>query len=201
MNNFHARIYGEAMAIAQSVGVEQSMPRLAGRQQHRHKIQAQNVSDYFCLNLTIPLLDHLISELTSQFDDNSSQVTLEFSSLLPSSIGSSQNAKSKDDIKTIVQLYEDDLPSLLSLDAELDLWLHHWKAEPQLASELSTPCKTLQFADKDFYPNINVFLRIMATIPVTSCECERSISFLGWIKTSLRSTMGQDRLNGLAMLH
>ena len=113
----------------------------------------------------------------------------------------SQNAKSKDDIKNIVQLYEDDLPSLLSLDAELDLWLHHWKAEPQLASELSIPCKTLQFADKDFYPNINVFLRIMATIPVTSCECERSISFLGWIKTSLRSTMGQDRLNGLAMLH
>ena len=41
----------------------------------------------------------------------------------------------------------------------------------------------------------------MATIPVISCECERSISLLGWIKTSLRSTMGQDRLNGLAMLH
>ena len=41
----------------------------------------------------------------------------------------------------------------------------------------------------------------MATIPVTSCECERSISLLGWIKTLLRSTMGQDRLNGLAMLH
>ena len=104
-------------------------------------------------------------------------------------------------ISNIVQLYEDDLPSLLSLDAELDLWLHHWKAEPELASELNTPGKTLQYADKDFYPNINVLLRIMATIPVTSCECERSISLLGRIKTSLRSTMGQDWLNGLAMLH
>lgn len=41
----------------------------------------------------------------------------------------------------------------------------------------------------------------MATIPITSCECERSISLLRLIKTSLRSTMGQDRLNGLAMLH
>ena len=58
---------------------------------------------------------------------------------MTSSNSGSQNAISKDDIKTIVQLYEDDLPSLLSLDAELDLWLHHWKAEPQLASELSTP--------------------------------------------------------------
>ena len=201
VDNFHARIYSEAMAIARSVGVEESMPRSAGRQQHRHNIQAQNVRDYFRLNLTIPLLDHLISELTSRFDDNSSQATFEFLRLLPSSISSSQHGISKDDIKTIVQLYEDDLPSLISFDAELDLWLHHWKAEPQLASELSTPGKALRFADKDFYPNVNTLLRIMATIPVTSCECERSISLLGRIKTSLRSTMSQDRLNGLAMLH
>ncbi len=38
----------------------------------------------------------------------------------------------------------------------------------------------------------------MGTLPVTSCECERSISMLKLIKTSLRSSMGQDRLNGLA---
>ena len=119
------------------------MPRLPGRQQHRHNIQAQNVRDYFHLNLTISLLDHLMSELTSRFDDNSSQVTFEFLRLLPSSISSSQHGISKDDIKTIVQLYEDDLPSLISFDAKLDLWLHHWKAEPQLASELSTPGKAL----------------------------------------------------------
>ncbi len=40
----------------------------------------------------------------------------------------------------------------------------------------------------------------MGTLPVTSCECERSISMLKLIKTSL-SSMGQDRLNGLAMLY
>ena len=202
MNNFHARIYSEAIMIAHSVGVDESMPRLASRQQHRQNIQAQNISDYFRLNLTIPLLDHLMNELSSRFNNTSSQATIEFFNLLPSSIGTaSQTALSKDDLKNIVQLYEDDLPCLLSLDAELDLWLHHWKAEPELASELNTPGKTLQYADKDFYPNISVLLRIMATIPVTSCECERSISLLGRIKTSLRSTMSQDRLNGLAMLH
>ena len=201
VNNFHARIYSEAIMIAYSVGVDESMPRLASRQQHRQNIQAQNISDYFCLNLTIPLLDHLMNELSSRFNNTSSQATIEYINLLPSSIGTSQTALSKDDLKNIVQLYEDDLPCLLSLDAELDLSLHHWKAEPELASELNTPGKTLQYADKDFYPNINVLLRIMATILVTSCECKRSISLLGRIKTSLRSTMSQDRLNGLAMLH
>ena len=40
----------------------------------------------------------------------------------------------------------------------------------------------------------------MATIPVTSCECERSISALKLLKTPLRSTMGQERLDSLLML-
>ncbi len=48
---------------------------------------------------------------------------------------------------------------------------------------------------------IFTLLCIMGTLPVTSCECERSISTLKLIKTSLRSSMGQDRLNGLAMLY
>ena len=39
-----------------------------------------------------------------------------------------------------------------------------------------------------------------ATFPVTSCECERSISTLGIVKTKLRATMGQDRLTGLCLL-
>ena len=202
VNSFHARIHSQSMTIAQSVGVEESIPCLASRQQHCQNIIAQNSSDYFRLNLTIPLLDHLINEVSSRFDNTSTQTTMEFFNLLPSAINASQSVISKDDFKTIVQLYEDDLPSLLSFDAELDLWLQHWNVEPELASELNTPAKALQYADKDFYPNINVLLRIMGTtIPVTSCECERSISLLRLIKTSLRSSMGQDRLNGLAMLH
>ena len=98
-------------------------------------------------------------------------------------------------------MYEDDLPASLSLDAELDLWQQHWIAHPNLASQLNTPEKALHHADKDFYPNINVLLRIMATLPVTSCECERSISLLRLVKSSLRSSMRQNRLNGLALLH
>ena len=69
-----------------------------------------------------------------------------------------------------------------------------------LADGLNTPDKVLKYTDKDMYPHIYTLIIIMATLPVTSCECERSISMLRCIKTSLRSTMGQGRLNGLAML-
>ena len=40
----------------------------------------------------------------------------------------------------------------------------------------------------------------MATLPVTSYECEQSISMLGLVRSPLRSTLAEDQLNGLAMM-
>jgi len=41
----------------------------------------------------------------------------------------------------------------------------------------------------------------MATLPVTTCSSERSFSTLRRLKTYLRNTTGEDRLNGLALLN
>ena len=45
----------------------------------------------------------------------------------------------------------------------------------QLGSTLNTP---VDHADCDFFPIIHTLLCIMGTLPVTSCECECSISML-----------------------
>ena len=42
--------------------------------------------------------------------------------------------------------------------------------------------------------------RIASTLPVTSATCERSISTLRLLKTQLRSTMSNSRMNDLAMM-
>lgn len=47
--------------------------------------------------------------------------------------------------------------------------------------------------------NSEQLLKTACTLPVTSVECERSISRLRHLKTHLRSTMQEERLNGLAM--
>lgn len=50
------------------------------------------------------------------------------------------------------------------------------------------------------FPNVFVALRIYLTMPVTVASGERSFSKLKLIKTYLRSTISQERLNNLAML-
>ncbi|KAG6425970.1 hypothetical protein SASPL_110181 [Salvia splendens] len=51
---------------------------------------------------------------------------------------------------------------------------------------------------EDCYPNVSIAYRILLTIPVTVASAERSFSKLKLLKNYLRSTMSQDRLNGLA---
>jgi hypothetical protein len=54
--------------------------------------------------------------------------------------------------------------------------------------------------DLDCYPNVAIAYRILFTMPVTVASAERSFSKLKLLKNYLRSTMTQDRLNGLAIL-
>ncbi len=84
VDTFHARVYDEAKKLAEVVHVDESIPRLASRQQHRSNVSADNYPQYYCRNLTIPLLDHLITELNTRFDKTDSVV--EFMQLLPSMI-------------------------------------------------------------------------------------------------------------------
>ena len=53
--------------VCDSVGVQPSLSCLCACQRNRSNVPAQNACDYFRHVISIPMLDHLISELESRF--------------------------------------------------------------------------------------------------------------------------------------
>ncbi|XP_058744364.1 uncharacterized protein LOC131616968 [Vicia villosa] len=70
-----------------------------------------------------------------------------------------------------------------------------------LPEEITGPIDILKYLKgMDYFPNTIIAYRILLTIPVTVASAERSFSKLKLLKSYLRSTMLQERLNGLALI-
>ena len=182
------------------VGTPPSSPRTCGRQTHRNNVPAASPLDYFRKSITYPLLDELDGQFTTRFSHHQ-QVASRGLSLLPSSIR--QQPSSVDEAMEFCREHEDDLPvdqSLATLEAELSRWALLISKLPESEVPANIP-DALVLARKSLFPCITRLLQLVATWPATSNSCERSISALRRLKTYLRSTMLQQRLCGLALLH
>ena len=104
------------------------------------------------------------------------------------------------DITDVVEQYQGDLPSRECMHDEM----HRWKGRymSMEADKRPSSCsQAIKECDQDIFPNIHTLLRIVCTMPVTSCECERSCSVLRRLSSYMRASMGQDRLSSLALIH
>ena len=96
-----------------------------------------------------------------------------------------------------VELFQGDLPHAVMFPMEYDSWVRERKecsTPPVSLADALQKCSTLS------YPNLTVLLKIAMTLPITSCESERSFSPLKLIKTARRATMSQSRLSGLTLM-
>ena len=83
---------------------------------------------------------------------------------------------------------------------EIDNWESLWLTHPvdKLPTNMSETIKAVMPVS---FLDLSTVLRILGTLTITGCTCERVASSVQLLNTYLCSTMNQDRLNGLASLY
>jgi hypothetical protein len=104
-----------------------------------------------------------------------------------------------DNLREVLELYKTDLGPTSIIQGEFDRWKVKWAAVA-MADCTVTAAETLDQCDELLFPQIHVLLCLFMTLPLTSATAERSFSTLRRLKSYLRSTMGESRLNGLAQM-
>ena len=91
--------------------------------------------------------------------------------------------------------------NLSDVDAN-DLFFFKMKVlQMTLPNVLMSPLEILELVKvADCYPNVSIAYRILLTMSVTVASAERSFSKLKLLKSYLRSSMSQERLNDLTIL-
>ncbi|VDI37412.1 Hypothetical predicted protein [Mytilus galloprovincialis] len=181
--------------MAEAVGQTSQMPRIVGRQIHKSNVKAATPKEYYFKNLAIPFLDNVNMEIDTQFSVLSTKCMKLFA-LVPSILF--QKSMKVSDLQEVVDLYENDLPSPELFDEEF----FAWKLKSQQMQERPSTCRNaIKLCAKEHFPNIYVLLKIACTLPITSCERERSFSVMRRLNNYMRASMNHDRLSSLALLH
>jgi hypothetical protein len=138
--------------------------------------------------------------MTERFQKHAARA-YQLSRMLPSYCGESDDSDFSQ-VNEVVQLYCQFVPGgLHAAEIEYTRWRLHWQRQPP-ACRPDNVVDALRSATKlGTYPIMCTLLRIFATVPVTTATAERTFSALKYIKTYLRSTMGEVRLNGLAHMY
>jgi hypothetical protein len=193
-----------AKSIASSMGIEPGFP--AKRQSKRKKyFDEQNDETEELQHSAIEslkyeyfnvIVDHAIASLTSRFEK-----LKEFEKIF-GFLFNSENLKSLDDndLRNCCTTFVETFSHGNNSDVELDDFFCELKVlRSSLPEELMSAVEILHFVKAaDCYPNVSIAYRVLLTIPVTVASAERSFSKLKLLRNYLRSTISQERLNGLA---
>jgi hypothetical protein len=81
---------------------------------------------------------------------------------------------------------------------EVERWKIRWALVDEKPERL---LDTLHATNRDLYPDIYTIISILLTMSVSSAISERSFSAIRRVKSYLRSTIGDERLSNLSLMH
>ena len=166
----------------------------------RHHIPASPKEHY--RQLYFEAIDNAIGCLTNRFDQAGYKVYQNLEKLL---IKVSLKENFELQFKFVSEYYKDDLnPDVLH--SQLLIFGNHFQSLPEKPSsptifDIKDFFVKLTEAQKLLLEQVGSVLKLILVMPATNASSERSFSSLRRIKTYLRSTMTQNRLNHLLLLH
>jgi hypothetical protein len=154
--------------------------------------------DLFRVEYFVPLVDQAIASLTTRFEqykDYQKKFGFLFTSETLQSLDDQGLQSSCDNLEDVLK--KDGTPDI---DAK-ELYMELKFLREFIPKERMRPIEILRFlTEHGCFPNAAIAYRVLLTIPVTVAIAERSFSKLKLLKTYLRSTMTQERLNDLAII-
>ncbi|GBO01371.1 hypothetical protein AVEN_90723-1, partial [Araneus ventricosus] len=142
----------------------------------------------------VPYLDDFCNSLKERFESHKETVAA-----LQHSLPEFCTKTDFYSLEAAFNFYEEDLSHKEVVQSEFMLWKEKWSQEKS-ENLPKTAISSLEKCDKAFFPNIYILLKLLAVLSVSVATVERNFSSLRRLKTYLRNTTSESRLNGLAFL-
>jgi hypothetical protein len=97
-------------------------------------------------------------------------------------------------VDRLLNAYQRDLPRKVDFVDEVERWKIRWAL-------VDNKPDTLHATNRDLYPDIYTIISILLTMPVSSATGERSFRAIRRVNSYLRSTIGDERLSNLLLMH
>lgn len=104
------------------------------------------------------------------------------------------------ELQNVMELYEQDL-SKTDLETQLEILKSNFTTKPVSLREIIDYLQSLSVDQLTFFNQVCHIVRLIIVMPATNAVSERSFSTMKRIKSYLRNTIGQVRLNNLMILN
>ncbi|XP_050065980.1 52 kDa repressor of the inhibitor of the protein kinase-like [Aphis gossypii] len=191
------QLFLSVITLCEKFDITVSLPR---------QCKSDNPEYFLRVSLFIPFIDNFLDQLNDRFISH--RIVLNnFDCILPKiEMKISEEIKGK--FKQLVETYQDIVDECIDsnlndnlLNGELDLWYTKYSTLTSTELKNKNVIEVYFQTCPNVYPIISKLLQIFITLPVSTATGERSFSTLRRLKTYLRNSSGQIRLNGLALLN
>jgi len=192
------------IAVEMDIGTTFTKKRKITRKRHHDEnpedtnIATMSPEELFRIEYFNTLIDQAIVSLETRFEQYK-EYQKNFGFLFTSeTLRSLDNQSLKSSCDNLEAVLKKDEKS--DIDAK-ELYMELKFLQDFIPEERMGPVEILRFLkEHGCFPNATIAYRVLLTIPVTVASAERSFSKLKLLKTYLRSTMTQERLNDLAII-